>query len=84
MEAISLHFCRSQSRGSEEEVYILPAIYTAVINNRETAREQLGDELIEKLGSLSYDNRNMHFFNAPLISRDHEAFKEILHINHSF
>lgn len=75
------YLIRSQSKGSEEEVEILPAIYTAVINNRESAKEQLGGKLIERLSQLSYDAINTHFFKNSHIDADYTKFKKILNIN---
>lgn len=58
------------------ETRIHPSIFIAVRNNRETAREQLGSELMEQLSHLCYDTYGPYSKGNVT---DYEAFKEILH-----
>lgn len=75
-------FYSDQSKASEEERRIFPVIYDAVIDNRETAKEQLGDELIKKLSHLFYDSKNIYSLTTDSTKLKYAAYKEILFDKH--
>lgn len=57
------------------------SIYVAVINNRETARQQMGDALIKRLRDICSEVFRM--FPYAMVNVDYKVLGEILQIESS-
>lgn len=70
--------CFRSETDDYKEALLALQIYVAIRENKEAAKEQLGSELIEILGQISfYDYRAFGYIG---IKPEYDAFREIFHI----